>query len=294
MKHKKGSLTVETALVLPVFLSLAISLISILEMMTLYARVEYALHETAREISLLAYPVTYIKTVGEEIFDSSSEYSDGSGFEWDSSYNDIFDPVLSETVVRAMFTEKFGLKNLEESLIKQNEAGIFFFRSDVINDRGDTDLIVTYKVEPLFNLFGVGEMKFSNRARIHSWIGYVRSEEEKNVYVYITENSEVYHTHRNCTHLRLKIDIIDKDQLGESRNADGKKYYPCHKCVKKRDAEDCEFYYITPYGEAYHTTLSCSGLKRTVFRVRLSEIPGKRKCERCASYKEGNIEGEDE
>ena len=70
MRKPRGSLTLETAIVLPVFLSLAISLISILEMMNLYARVEYALHETAREMAVMEYPAEYIKTAGAEYFES--------------------------------------------------------------------------------------------------------------------------------------------------------------------------------------------------------------------------------
>ena len=285
MRKAKGSLTLETALVLPIFLSLTISLISILEMMNLYARVEYALHETAREMAVTAYPAYYIKSIGEEYFESDTdlELPDAS----------ILNPVLSETLVRTLFTEQFGLNNLNKSLIKNGEAGIFFFRSSVIDEKGDIDLCVTYKVEPLFNIFKVGEMTFANRVKVHSWIGYKSdSNDGEEEYVYITENGSVYHTNRSCTHLRLSIDTVSKSDIENCRNKDGKKYEKCKKCAG--NISDAEFFYITDYGEAYHTSLSCSGLKRTIYKVKLSEVSDRKKCERCQTYIAGKIGGETE
>lgn len=291
MKNKKGSLTVETALVLPIFISLTIALISILEMMTLYSRVEYALHETAREISILAYPVFYIQTIGEDVFNSDSlaelDSEESSQTELDLRDTWILNPLLAETAVRTVFTEKFGLKNLNESLIKNGELGIHFFRSEVINSNGDIDLIVTYKVEPFFNLFGVGEMTFSNRARVHAWVGYESDKNEADQYVYITDKASVYHTHRYCTYLNLTINTIPREDIDKARNIDKKKYTPCSKCANSK-SEEGEYVYITPYGVTYHNSLSCSGLKRTVYKVKKSEVTGLKECERCASYYEGN------
>lgn len=284
MKKTKGSLTLEAAIVLPIFLSLTISLISVLEMMNLYARVEFALHETAREIALMMYPADYAKTFGEEIFEKD--------FETELPDENILNPLMSETLVRAMFIENFGYKNLNNSLIKNGEAGIFFFRSEVANDKGDIDLIVTYKVEPLFNMFGLGKMTFSNRVKMHSWIGYVRERHEEDDYVYITDNASVYHTRRDCTYLCLTINSVRISDLDKCRNKDGKIYKACKKCGN--DENGSGYVYITPYGEVYHTSLSCSGLKRTIYKVRLSEVSGLSECERCLSYKEGEIKEKEE
>lgn len=287
MKKAKGSLTLETALVLPIFLSLAISLISILEMMNLYSKVEFALHETAREVALFTYPAVYITETGKEIFETEEDF--------EMPDTDILNPIISETVIRAIFTEKFGINNLKNSLIKHGEAGIFFFRSEINDEDGNVDLIVTYKVSPLFNLFGIGDMTFSNRAKMHSWTGYtIHGDDNEDEYVYITDNASVYHTHRYCTHLRLTINTVLLSEIESYRNKDGKKYYACQKCAKKNKGENPEFVYITPYGESYHTSLSCSGLKRTIYKVRLSDVSGKKKCERCSTYVEGIIKGDDE
>lgn len=287
MKKAKGSLTLETALVLPIFLSLAISMISILEMMNLYAKAEFALHETAREIALTMYPVKYVQDAGEVLFDEE--------FKCELPDKSILNPMISETVVRALFTEKFGFKNLNDSMIRNSEAGIHFFRSDVVNEKGDIDLIITYKTEPLFNLFGIQSMTFSNRTRMHSWTGYVSEDnEEDGEYVYITENASVYHTRRECTHLCITVNTVQISEIDKYRNSDGSKYRKCSKCFEGEMDEDACFVFITPSGDAFHSSLSCSGLKRSVYKVRLSEVSDLNECERCAGYIAGKVKEEDE
>ncbi len=293
-----GSLTLETSLVLPIFMCLAISLVSFLEMMNLYAKVEYALHETAREIALFTYPV---EAVSELSGDFLKKYSDSETDEeniideMEDADLHLTDAILDETLVRAAFTERFGYENLNNTLIRKGEAGILFFRSTLYDEAGNINLIVTYEVEPLLNIFGVGETTFCNSVKMHPWTGYSKgftiSDEQ---YVYITENSSVYHTNPHCSHLHISVDTVNKSEIEQCRNKDGKKYHACEKCCGNGKSDECFFLFITPYGDRYHTSLSCSGLKRTVFKVKLSEVSDKKECERCASYREGGSYKEDE
>ena len=63
MKKKTGSLTVETAMVLPIFMILVIALLSSIEMMKTYSAMEYAVHETAKELAS-----TIITLIGSILF----------------------------------------------------------------------------------------------------------------------------------------------------------------------------------------------------------------------------------
>lgn len=72
---------------------------------------------------------------------------------------------------------------------------------------------------------------------------------------------------------------VAKTQLGELRNSSGGIYHLCERCgwMPGNDG-NC---YVTDYGDRYHTSLSCSGLKRKVYTVPLSEVKGKGACSKC-------------
>ena len=61
-------------------------------------------------------------------------------------------------------------------------------------------------------------------------------------------------------------------------NTSGKSYQACELCGKNNFVSAV---YITSYGTKFHTTINCSGLKRTVKSVPLSEVEGKGACSKC-------------
>ncbi|MBQ9278733.1 MAG: pilus assembly protein [Lachnospiraceae bacterium] len=95
------------------------------------------------------------------------------------------------------------------------------------------------------------------------------SDEDK--YVYVTDNKEVYHSSRSCTHLKLSI---HRTNIKYAQNYG---FSPCEFCGDK--AKD--IVYITDAGAKYHSNKECSGLKRTVYAVKLSEVKGLPGCSRC-------------
>lgn len=262
MKKKNGSLTVETSLILPMFLFISIALISIIEMISVYIRMEFAVHETAKEIADTAYITKEITEGGLPV---------------------------TETVVCTLLYENYGLKQLDDSLIEGDALGIRLFRSELQDDEGCIDLIVTYKVEPLLNLYNIGSLNFCNRAKIHAWTGYSLSKTDwlDDEYVYITEKGEVYHTNPNCTYLHVSVITTDYSQIENMKNADGKKYEKCKLCFDGSVVEEGGPVYVTGRGEAIHTSLGCLGLKRTVYKIKLSEVGDRKECSRCLNYKTG-------
>lgn len=266
MKRLKGSLTLETALVLPIFLFLSINMISFIEIMNCYIEMEYAIHETARDIAILSY-----------INDKSDEDID-----------------IPELAAEAIFISKVGAKKINAMPIKNGMAGINIFRSE-IEENGYIDLVITYRVTPLCNVFGVGEQTLINRAKIHTWTGFSGLEDisEDAEYVYMTEYGTVYHTRRECSHLCIKISNEFMEDLENIKNKEGEKYRPCDKCAKGKIVGSEDIIYVTDSGQVYHLSLDCSGLKRTVFKVQKSEVGGIPMCERCQKYSETRIKIED-
>lgn len=284
-RKNKGSLSLETALVLPVFIFMCITMVWTIDMMKTYARVEYALYETARELAILSYSSQYVSDVAK---DFSEKYKDQeeSG-ESDTNETEylkyLSNPLLSESLVRIVFSEKYGVDNLNKS-IKNGEFGIMFSRSDLINEDGDIDLIATYSVQSPVDVFNLGKIKLINRVKVHAQTGFKKQINGNTEYVYITKNGKVFHRDRACTYLVLSIKTVSKEEIGNFRNKDGKKYYECADCAKKGNAEGQECVYITEYGITYHTCLSCRGLNRTIHKIHISDVGGKSECPKCGIH----------
>ena len=99
--------------------------------------------------------------------------------------------------------------------------------------------------------------------------------------VWVTENGSVYHTDSSCSHINLSIQgFLTRVRLRGKRNQDGEKYKECEQCVGN-GAAGAEVYY-TKYGNRYHNSLSCKGLKRKVKLVALEQTDGLPQCSKCA------------
>jgi len=113
------------------------------------------------------------------------------------------------------------------------------------------------------------------------WTGYnvisgdISREEEE--YVYITEHGYSYHRSRNCSHLKVTIKAVASEDIDSLRNSSGGRYRPCEKC----GGNGTGILFITPDGDRYHSDAGCSGLKRTVKTVKLSEVGGRTPCSIC-------------
>ena len=90
---------------------------------------------------------------------------------------------------------------------------------------------------------------------------------------------QVLSTIRTITVLTLDLSIrmASGEEVSSLRNESGGKYYACEHCGGGSGGA----VYITSYGDRYHSSLSCSGLKRTVYAVPLSEAVGKGACSKC-------------
>ena len=145
------------------------------------------------------------------------------------------------------------------------------------------DLIAEYRIEPPVPLMGYRQRTMFNRMRTRAWTGYdgavngIDSSETQEEIVYITPDGGVFHRSRACSYLKLSIAAASKSFLDTQRNQDGDKYYPCGECGRYCGST----VYITDYGNRYHATLGCSGLKRTVMAVPITETGSRGACSKC-------------
>lgn len=265
--YQRGSLAVETSLLLPIFIFFFLHLISILQFLSCHSRIEAALHQCARNLSVYAY--AYNKEDTE--CDNSGEQSS----EW-------IKKTVSSIYVKMQTEQRVGKDHLEHSLIVQGAQGIDYRVKALSKEQQWIDLAAVYEVRPMFAFPGVMDIRLMNRCRMRSWTGYQvtdRQSGEREQTVYVTEHGSVYHLSAACTHLRLSVRQTAAAGVSSLRNQNGGKYYPCEICTKQnRQGNLC---YITEHGNRYHHSLSCSGLKRNVREIPLSEAQNVAACSRC-------------
>ena len=245
--HRKGSLTIEAALVLPIFLFAMICMISLSALLLFQLRLKEAMHEEMKLCTL--------KSITGDVPDAEA---------------------MGEDIL-----EMVGDKILKLAPIE----GDIDFYSDLANDE-ILSIKAAYRAKLYYDLSGLFKYEFVQQSLQHDFRGYVRglagavSSTDEEEYVYVTQNSEVYHTDRECSHIRLKISEISADDLKAARSSDGSKYKSCEHCHSKITDGTL---YITPDGDKYHNSLGCSGLKRSVAAIPLKEAEeeGLRCCSRC-------------
>ena len=157
----------------------------------------------------------------------------------------------------------------------------------VAHSAGDTggDLIFLIKeqsITPLTKEIGFDKAITAAVVYVRKWTGYnvlspldTKEDEE---YVYITECGTVYHRSRTCSHLKITISVVNLSDLPGRCNDYGQRYTPCEKCAK---GSSTGLVFITDKGDKYHNSATCSGLKRTVKTVKLSEVGGRGPCSAC-------------
>lgn len=294
-----GSVTVETALVLPVFLCVLCGLMLLGSLLLTEARIQYALARTA-DVYAAQYAVERLAdnqgssstgggsgspSAGQAGSSSTGSGSSSTGQTGSASLSErvrgLADGLLQKAGLQAAFHSVYEETSMDEICIRGGRAGIRLS----VSSQGEED--ATVKVSASYRLkIGipfVGEYSFARQAQSMQRVfcGYVEHGDGKTGadsqgVVYVAEHGSVYHTSLSCTHICRRISGSSVDRI-----LSGKKYQACDKCI--HEGERPSVLYVTPYGEKYHSSLSCSGLKRTVKAIPKEEAEGMRMCSRCAA-----------
>lgn len=252
----RASLTVETALVLPIFMFAMLSIMSFCRVIEYSDTVAAALHQSARAMAQYAY-------IAEAGVSDSVETGLAPG-----------GVAISVAYASGQVNNRLRSKGFYD-------GSISYLRSAAMKNN-IIDLIATEDVPILYDFLGMKTIRVTDRARVHAFTGYdntgtedIDTEEE---IVYVTTSGSVYHRSRNCSHLKVTPTAISCAQLGDARSSQGAKYYPCEYCAKR---SECTVYYVTEYGDRFHTIATCQALKRDVTAVPLSQVSGKNACKTC-------------
>lgn len=257
-----ASVTVEAAFVLPLFLFFMIQVMSAMNMIGIQSRFNAALHQTGNQMAFAGYAY---------------------GKAGDALPGEMALTVLSESYAGSQVIKNIGRDYLDKSCVKNGASGVSFQGTSIMRGNDMIEICLFYKLEPIFPITGfkgfAAEQCYYGRA----WTGYdvensVSDFTQDDPMVYITETGTVYHTNRDCTYLNPSVRSIAAAAIEESRNQSGAKYYACEICGRKNTGGTV---YITDQGTSYHRMITCSGLKRTIYTIPLSQTGGRGRCSKC-------------
>lgn len=255
-KALRAGFTIEAAIALPIFMLFATAVIYLLVVICIQTDIQLAMDEAARSLGRQAY---LSKSEDDEV--SIGKYA----------------------IRSAVFTDDLR-EEIENSQIRSGVSGISSALSSYDDETGILDIVLTYTYEIPFLPENFNRFRFIQRMRSRVWIGEEIDGEEgeanEGQIVYITPTGTVYHTTTLCPYLDLSISSIAFSEVSSARNKNSGKYTACTTCCKSSTYTTV---YITDYGTSYHSTLSCSKLKRTVLAVDISEVGTRSACSKCGS-----------
>lgn len=241
----KGSLTIEASLAAPIFLLGVLCLVYLLEMIAIQTTIRSALQDVGREMAKEVY----------------------------------LNPIVSTGKMERELVKIIGEDWFDNSIVAGGSKGMDCSKSRISRKTSVLELSVQYKLKIPVLMFRIPLLSREETIRVKGWTGYTgggfgNPHEDT---VYITETGVVYHKNPDCTYLELSVQMVNKNDLTHLRNEGGGKYYPCERCAWGNRNN----VYITHTGNKYHNSITCSGLKRSVYAVPISEIYGRGGCSRC-------------
>ena len=277
--HMEGSFSIEAALAIPVFLIALLSFLIFFPAGIAEARLNSAMEHVGSRLASYYYAV-------EEL--EEAEQSGGDPGFLESALSGAVGSVLwapvAETLVKSMVLQELGETWAGETLVKNGAQSISFFGSRYDKAQESIILNASYRVRTPFSGILDLSLPVSVRTAHRVWSGKEMegglSDEEM---VYVTKTGTVYHDSLSCTHLKLSIREVSKAQVDKLRNEDRAKYYPCEFCGDRSGST----VFITNYGNRYHYSRNCSGIRRDIKSIPLSQVGDRGLCSRCRARGKG-------
>ena len=243
----KGSITLEAALVVPIFFFAMLCLVYLLEVMSIQTTMRNAIYSVGKEIAQEAYSSPMISTYG----------------------------------IQQHIIKNIGAEKLDKSIVSGGSKGINCNNSMSNWNTAVIDLSVQYQLEIPILMFQIPVISREETLRVKGWTGYAAGAEDlgQDAVVYVTDYGLVYHKSMNCTYLELSLQAVRASEIESLRSESGAKYYPCEFCGE--GPITAGRVYITDYGNRFHTSLDCSKVKRNIYAVPLDEVYGLGGCSKC-------------
>jgi len=283
--YLSASSTVEASIVIPLFIYAIMTVTYLIQIVSLQVKVQQALYNESRKMAKYIYAYEIMKD--QSTSDSQKKdlvKADGNS-EKDEGYESILENGIGIGVAQTLFISELGMEYIKNTHVIGGMAGFNMLNSKIMSGNNIINIVVSYTVRNPFDIFGIGIMTFTQSASTNAWLGDTYNTDKSKgtsntdeTIVYITPSGSVYHTNKNCSYLILSIHEIPSNQIDSQRNESGGKYYACEKCGEKGTEGD---FYITDYGDRFHTSINCSALMRNIMTVQLSTVLDRKQCSKC-------------
>lgn len=264
----RGSMALEASFVIPLFLFFMLTVMTGFDILRLQGSLLGGLYQAGNEVSFRGYGINKM-IMGYKSADTADIYDVSSLL------------LVQERKQRVI--KLVGRDYLENTCLVSGAAGLDFTKSGIMKKGDLVDLRISYRVRPLFNLPGFPDMKMEAHYYAKAWTGYDAETNGGGIFddplVFVAKTGSVYHTNRGCSYLNPEVQVVSAGKIEIERNESGGIYAPCKSCsfVKYQAV-----YYLTPYGHKYHSSMTCSGISRTVYEIPLSQAENLDCCSKCA------------
>lgn len=291
-------LTVETAIVSPLFLFAVLSFCYLFQVMEFQIKLQSALNQTAEQAASYGYLLGRVTAVSEQ---KAEELLEKTGLFSKNGLISLDD--AGDWVVRLLgfVPAEQALKQMTEKNLETDDSrmlriiggwdGISFKGSCLRDEERCVVVVAEYRIRMPFMPKGVSGMELRQSAVCHLYCSdrdYIpkqkpeneeETEEGEEAEYYVTPSGTVYHLSRECRYLKIVVLDTQKSKLDSLRNSSGGKYYPCRLCVHGQEVSETVYY--TRAGSSYHASENCSSLTRTVQVKSEDEIAGLPPCSVC-------------
>lgn len=259
-----GSLTLEAAMCLPLFLFTCVCLMMPMKMMDRQRQIQAVMESVGEELSQYAYLEYCLRT--------------GSG--------ETVDPQRTDGEETAGL---LGAGYAAMRILGQIDKGWIENVSFSGTDMGTDDMVrivMEYRMRLPFSVLGLESVPVRQVCSRRMWNGADggrcgqngTSGEVEEETVYIGKHSTRYHRQRTCHYLYNDLKAVPSGDVDSLRNLSGARYGPCKTC---KAGPGSGTVYIMPYGTSYHASKTCASIMAYVQAVPLSQVVHLGECSYC-------------
>lgn len=267
-----ASMSLEAALVLPLFLFAGVVLMMPFRILDVERQMQAIVNSVGEDISRTAYLLL-----------GDAEEKDGAAGGIPGADNPLADAVRSGFAgTAAAYGYAEGMIRTKAGRLPVNDLSLA--DSTLLEDGETVELVVRYRMELPFAVFGLAAVERSNRCCLRAWIGQEGgaagedADEDDDPIVYVGKGSTRYHNSSSCHYLSNRLTTAALSEIENYRNTDGRRYTACTRCGGRAAGT----VYIMPYGEHYHADRDCSAIRAYVRAVRRSSVEHLGPCSYCS------------